>query len=247
MDKSSRLDIPRDVQATSWDHWNLKGARGTATTSAPSLRQAQALGRRVESLGRRDLTIIDVGCGNGWICDRLQPYGRVTGVDFSASSIREASARLPGVTFHAGDLFEIELPERSFDLVVTLEVLAHVADQSAFMQRIARLLKPEGYVFLATQNRPVLERWSEVGAPMPGTIRQWVDVRCLRGLMEPHFEGLEIESVHPVGDRGLLRIVNSVKLNAVLGRVVPAAAIERLKERAMLGHTLLAWGRRSKV
>lgn len=197
------------------------------------------------ALGRGDLRILDVGCGIGWLCERLARYGAVTGTDMTQSSLDKARARLQQVEFICGDFFEVALPEGAFDVVTSLEVLSHVADQPAFMTRIASLLKPGGLLILSTQNRPVFERWSAVPAPDPSQIRQWVDHRDLRTLLAPHFQDIEIRSVFPVGDRGLLRFVNSVKLNGILQRVVRRDTVQRWKESAMLGGTLMAFARTS--
>lgn len=243
MDKSSLTDIPETEQAISWTAWHRSAQRGERLGSV-SARQWQRLEQRLKGMHRHDLVIVDVGCGTGWACERLLKFGQVTGTDFSSATIEEAARRIPGARFIAGNLFTVPLAPGGFDLAVSLEVLAHVADQAAFMQRLSDLLKPGGRLFLATQNRPVLERWSAIGGPMPGTIRQWVDHVALRRLLEPHFEDIEIESVCPVGDQGLLRIVNSVKLNRLVTAIISGQAVERWKERMMLGHTLLAWARK---
>lgn len=244
VDKSSRLDIPMAEQVAAWEKWNTDVARGTARTAAVNIRQARRLDERMASLGRHDLDIVDVGCGNGWICERLTPYGRVTGTDLVDEALQAARSRLPNVTFISGDLFTVPLPEASFDVVVSLEVMSHVADQQAFLKRLAALLRPGGRAFLATQNRSVLERWSVVPGPQPGQIRRWVDAKQLRALMASDFYDVQVESIHPVGDQGLLRITNSHKLNRLACMFVSPARIERAKEAAMLGHTLLAWARR---
>jgi SAM-dependent methyltransferase len=243
MDKSSRIDIPVTEQMTSWDAWNGSAKRDERLGTS-SAKQWQRLEQRLNALHRNDLVIVDVGCGSGWTCERLLAYGQVTGIDFSPTTIEAASMRVPTARFVAGNLFEVQLPLGAFDVAVSLEVLAHVADQPAFIRRLSSLLKQGGRLFLATQNRPILERWSAIGGPMPGTIRRWVDHTTLRRLLEPHFENIEIESVYPVGDQGLLRIVNSVKLNRLAVAVFSERVVERRKEWAMLGHTLLAWARK---
>ena len=97
---------------------------------------------------------------------------------------------------------------------------------------------------LATQNRFVLERCSQVGMPEPGQIRQWVNATTLHSLLLPHFDVLEVTSILPMGDQGFLRLVNSVKLNAMLELVFSRAALTRTKERFMLGHTIMVLARR---
>jgi 2-polyprenyl-3-methyl-5-hydroxy-6-metoxy-1,4-benzoquinol methylase len=242
MDKSSHTDFSLDEQRRAWNAWNAAAREGRI--SATSQRQAHEVDRMVAALNRTDLAIIDVGCGTGWMAERLSRYGQVTGTDLSDEVLARARLRAPQVNFIAGDLFDLDLPAEGFDVVITLEVLSHVRDQPAFMRRLAQLLKPGGLMVLATQNKPVLERWSAVPGPQPGQLRHWVDAHALRRLLEPEFVDVRIVSMSPVGDQGLLRIVNSVKLNALVGMLVPPKWIQRAKEKAMLGHTLLASGHR---
>lgn len=230
-------------QARYWDEWNA-AAREDRALNAASTRQADAVEALVAEFGRSDLSIIDVGCGTGWLCEQLSRYGSVTGTDMTQSVLERARQRWPQARFVCGDIFDLELPQASFDVVVSLEVLSHVADQPAFIARLASLLKPGGRLVLATQNRPIYERWRAVAAPHPAQVRHWVNAKELRALMAPHLHDVQITSLCPVGDRGFLRIVNSPKLNDVLGRVVSPSRIERFKEHMLLGNTLLSWGTR---
>lgn len=242
MNKSSRLDIPIPDQRRMWNRWNA--ATREQWIGQVSLRQAEAVERWLRGLGRKDLDIIDIGCGTGWLCERLRTYGRVVGVDLADSVVDRAALRIPDVRFVSANFMEFEFPSCGFDVATALEVLSHVADQSAFIARTANLLRPRGMLMLATQNRPVLERCSQVGMPEPGQVRQWVDAKTLQDLLSPHFEVLEMTSMLPMGDQGVLRLVNSVKLNSMLERVVSRETLTRAKERLMLGHTLLALSRR---
>jgi 2-polyprenyl-3-methyl-5-hydroxy-6-metoxy-1,4-benzoquinol methylase len=230
--------IPIQEQRRAWDQWNSE-ARIDRLPEA-SQRQAEVVEATVAGLQRNDLSIIDVGCGTGWMCKRLARYGQVTGTDFVDSTLEGARKRLPMVQFITGDIFQLDLPLQSFDVAVSLEVLSHVADQLAFVARLAALLKPGGTLILATQNRPVYERWSAVAPPAPDRIRQWVNANELKALMAPCFEAIRVCSVVPVGNQGYLRIVNSEKLNKFLSRIIPSGRIERAKEMAMLGNTLIA-------
>jgi hypothetical protein len=96
---------------------------------------------------------------------------------------------------------------------------------------------------LATQNRPVLERWSAIGGPIPGQIRRWVDGKALRELLAPHFVVEELTSVHPVGDEGFLRFTNSRWFNWPTALLLGRNGRMRLKEKCLLGHTLMVRAR----
>ncbi|MBL8521812.1 MAG: class I SAM-dependent methyltransferase, partial [Betaproteobacteria bacterium] len=116
----------------------------------------------------------------------------------------------------------------------------HVADQPAFFERVANLLKPGGLLLLATQNRRVYARWSTVAPPDPDQLRHWVDAPELRALLRPRFRIASVTTLSPEGDRGLLRLTNSVKLNRLANAILGATRVERIKERLMLGRTLYA-------
>lgn len=238
-------DAPVDVQQGFWNEWNgifLGHQRGLI-----SQRQAEVVRAWLERLGRRDLDILDVGCGTGWMCAHLAAFGRVTGTDLSDVVLQTAQRNLPEVRFVAGDFMTLALPDASSDVVVTLEVLAHVADQSAFLARIARLLKPGGRLMLATQNRFVMERWEGVAPRAHGQIRQWVSVRELRRLLDAEFVVAELFTVFPYGNRGILRVINSPRLNGILARYVGQQRLDRWKERVGLGHTTMALAVRRPV
>lgn len=231
-----------DRQAEYWDRWNI--AARTDRVPDASLRQAERVEAAIAGMGRPNPAILDVGCGTGWLSGRLARLGEVTGTDMTASVIERAREHYPSVDFLCGDFFELPLPASGYDVVTSLEVLSHVAEQPAFICRIAELLRPQGLLVLSTQNRPVYERWSAVAPPDPAQIRQWVDRQQLRRLLQPHFAQVQITSVCPVGDRSHLRLLNSPKLNRLLGAVLGGARVERWKESAMLGGTLIAVARK---
>lgn len=227
-----------------WNGWNASNRE--LVVGPVSLAQADRIVGWMQALGRTNLDILEVGCGTGWMCERLTEFGRVTGIDLASEVIERARSRLPGVKFIAGDFMAMDLPPAQFDVVVTLEVLSHVADQAAFIGRLATVLRPRGLLMLATQNRFVLERSENVAPRAPGQIRKWVNRAELSALLGTNFKVIELSSVFPNwGHRGILRIVNSPRLNALLGCFVSQAKLDRAKERLFLGHTLLALGLRT--
>lgn len=242
MDKSSRIDISLDEQRRAWNDWNLKHRSGHIG-EAPE-RQAAVILAWCDALKRDNLRILEAGCGTGWLSYRLLQFGEVLGVDLADEAIDHARRHFPGVEFARFDLQEIELPPGSYDVIVALEVLPHVADKAALLARIARFLKPGGHLMIAAQNRWVMERWEGVGGPNPGQIRCWTSPRELRQLLRADFEILELTSILPVGHEGLLRLINSTKLSRILGAIFSPRTVERAKERALLGRSLLVHARR---
>ena len=233
-----------DEQRRFWNSWNTNYRSRSAELPEISKRQALKVIEWIKGLGRIDLDILEVGCGSGWLCQQLVPFGRVTGTDLSNEVLARAERDVESVAFVAGDFFELEFPWCGFDVVVSLEVLAHVHEQSAFISKIARLLRPGGYMMLATQNRFALERCTEIPPKGVGQIRKWLDVHALRHLVNSHFDIIECTSIVPVGNRGLLRWINAPKVNRMLSAFASVQSINALKERLFMGHTLMVLSRK---
>lgn len=187
------------------------------------------------------LDSIDVGCGSGWLCQRLQAYGAVTGTDLAVAAIEEARRKRPGINFVAGDFMALDFPREAYDVVVTLEVLSHVADQPAFVAKLASLLKPGGLLIVGNQNRFVLER-NHVGDA--NHRRKWTTRRELRDLLQPHVAIERLTTLTPMGDQGILRWVNARKITRAASMLLGPGTVRRLKERLGFGWTVMATGRK---
>jgi 2-polyprenyl-6-hydroxyphenyl methylase/3-demethylubiquinone-9 3-methyltransferase len=96
-----------------------------------------------------DPEILDVGCGEGLLRERLQGvrFRRYVGVD-PVRTIIEKARRLEDerTTFVAGDPVDRSLDLGTFDVVVCNEVLSIVPDPAATVARAHELLRPGGHL-----------------------------------------------------------------------------------------------------
>jgi ubiquinone/menaquinone biosynthesis C-methylase UbiE len=93
-------------------------------------------------------SVLDVGCGNGWLLAAFQKRGwSAEGVDFS--SWAEPFARRHGYTLHQTTLEGAGLPENRFDVVTSTSTLEHIARPCEHMREILRVLKPGGTAYVA--------------------------------------------------------------------------------------------------
>ncbi len=101
------------------------------------------------------LSILDVGCGGGLVCEPLARLGaKVTGADADSVTIETARehAKASGLKVDYQNKPAEEI-KKQFDVVLALEIIEHVADPSAFVESISTLVKPGGLVIFSTLNR----------------------------------------------------------------------------------------------
>lgn len=104
------------------------------------------------------LTILDVGCGGGLLCEPLARLGAtVTGIDAAERNI--AIARLHAeqsgldIDYRATTSEALAAEGKTFDMVLNMEVVEHVDNVPLYMKSCADLVKPGGLMLTATLNR----------------------------------------------------------------------------------------------
>ena len=102
---------------------------------------------------RRGQVVADVGAGPGFwtlpLARRVGPRGHVFALDPEPAALemlrrRLAKARVRNVTPVLNDDDAPLLPEAACDLVMIVNVYHHFAEPAAFLERVARCLKPGG-------------------------------------------------------------------------------------------------------
>lgn len=90
---------------------------------------------------RRNIDVVDVGCGDRPYEPILRPYARTyTGVDAVDSPSVDVVARAESLPF----------PDASFDCVVCTQVLEHLEDPWAAARELFRVLRPGGVGLVST-------------------------------------------------------------------------------------------------
>jgi 2-polyprenyl-6-hydroxyphenyl methylase/3-demethylubiquinone-9 3-methyltransferase len=104
------------------------------------------------------LRVLDIGCGGGLLSEPVARMGAdVVGADPSDKNIGIASthAKASGVAVDYRAVTAEQLAEagETFDIVLNMEVVEHVADVEFFLTTCARMVRPGGLMFVATINR----------------------------------------------------------------------------------------------
>jgi SAM-dependent methyltransferase len=96
--------------------------------------------------GRRDLDMLDAGCGTGLLLQQLKPLGKAEGVDISEEALEFCRKR--GLTnVRRADVLDLPFEAGSFDMITALDVLEHLDDDVGALREFSRVLKPGGRVF----------------------------------------------------------------------------------------------------
>lgn len=96
--------------------------------------------------------ILDVGCGIGNLLAEFEGKDKyeISGIEFSEVAASRAKDR--GFEVTIGDLIDKKLPSKKFDAVVLLYVLEHVPNPREILNEINRILKDDGFFFMAVPN-----------------------------------------------------------------------------------------------
>ncbi|HEY5820540.1 MAG TPA: methyltransferase domain-containing protein [Propionibacteriaceae bacterium] len=151
---------------------------------------------------RPEHRLLDVGVGPGSItCDlasRLS-HGSVVGIDNAAAAVEAAgqlaeSRAVGNLTLTVGDVYALDFPDGSFDVVHAHQVLQHLSDPVAALREMRRVCRPDGVVAVRDADyaamtwfpeTPELTRWmslyqalarSNRGEPDAGRrLKGWAD------------------------------------------------------------------------
>ena len=159
------LDLTSRVEAT---HFWFRGFRKFVTP---------AIGEMAGT--RRDLRLLDCGCGTGHnLASLLHPHGRAFGFDLTPGGLLHARAL--GFPIARADMSRIPFQSGRFDIVTSFDVFQYVHDDAAAMKEMARVLKPGGGLVVTAAALDVLRgghagTWPEVRRYTTGRMRTIVE------------------------------------------------------------------------
>jgi len=129
----------------------------------------------------REMSILDFGCGNGWMANRLSEIAKteVFGIDINVQELEQA-ARVFGkkgnLVFVFADLFKSKISEIKFDIIVLASVLMYFPDMKALIDKLLSMLNPNGEIHIidnalydekniAEARRNTLKHYEKLGLP----------------------------------------------------------------------------------
>lgn len=105
------------------------------------------------------VVIADLGCSDGYLLSELAeacPEGVLAGVDFVERGLVRARREAPDAVLLLADLLDLPFEDESVDVVVSANVLEHIADHRAALVEIRRVVGPGGRAALIVPAGPGL-------------------------------------------------------------------------------------------
>ena len=171
------------------NYYSFVTAKKNPVTAIKEWLDARYFRKLLKALPGGHLSVLDVGGGTGWLSTLLKKHepriGTTQIVDIDAQA--GTQARAAGHEYFEGTLEAFETDTR-YDLVLMLNLIEHVADPLAVLNKAARLLKPNGVILVKTPNCDSLDArifhksyWGGLHCP-----RHWVifSEKSFRRLMQ---------------------------------------------------------------
>lgn len=151
-------------------------------------------------------TLLDVGCGEGWITRtwaRRLPDARVVGVDREDSELRRHwnAASEPNVTLQVADAHALPYADDAFDLVCAIEMLEQADDPAEVLREVTRCARRA--VIVSVPREPLWRalnlasgRYVRALGNPPGTCNHW-SASAFKGLVAEHADIERVETPLP--------------------------------------------------
>lgn len=112
-------------------------------------RKERAISKNIKE--KENQKILDIGTGRGYFLNHMQQSGySCTGIEQDADVREMAKKSFSLNILPPEELFHLE--ENQFDIITLWHVLEHVHDLSAYLEKIKKLLTPDGLLVIALPN-----------------------------------------------------------------------------------------------
>jgi len=162
--------------------------------------------RTAQSLleGSRAEQVLDMGCGEGYAANRVQPWvlpRSLAGIDLSQPMLAEARRTYPTISFAAATAYYLPFHPGQFDLVLAMEVLEHLERPEDALREVRRVGR--GRVLASVPLEPIWRMlnmargayWPSLGNT-PGHLNHWTRSGFVH-MLKRHFTILELRSPFP--------------------------------------------------
>lgn len=181
--------------------------------------------------------VLEVGCGTCYGMGKmLTGLKSIVGIDISLDALRYGQLAYPENRLKAvqADCEALPFPDKSFDAVISFEVMEHLPDSKKYLSEISRVMQDGGYLFLSTPNKRFLEY-------NPYHLKEYT-AEDLKEALHSVFSEVSIlgqacsKKSRAIYKTGAYRLFARVKAAMHIGPVFPAS-LKRWIEKCLTGTT----------
>jgi 2-polyprenyl-3-methyl-5-hydroxy-6-metoxy-1,4-benzoquinol methylase len=136
------------------NYYSFQGSTKNPVTAMKEWLDRRALVKLTRDIPGEELSVLDIGGGTGWLLDQVKladPRVRETMiVDIDDSA--QAAAGRKGHDFFLGRFEDVDVNGKTFNLILMLNLIEHVADPKSVLSKAAGMLKPGGVIWVKTPN-----------------------------------------------------------------------------------------------
>ena len=118
------------------------------------------------------MEVLEFGCGTGSTAILHAPYVKhIRAIDFSSKMLEIARGKaeakhIDNITFEQSTIEDLDVPERTFDVVLGLSVLHLLKNKEEAIAKVYRILKPGGIFVSSTTCLGDFMTWFRLVAPL---------------------------------------------------------------------------------
>ena len=140
-----------------------------------------------------DKRVMEIGCGTGFLLDKLKPsYG--VGIDISSGMIKIAESKYPSLHF-VNTAIEDYISSEKFDFIVINDTIGYFIDIQFVFNRIRQNCTAKTRIIITSYNylwEPILKISSALGLKMEQPFTNWLSPKDITNLLElEHFETIK--------------------------------------------------------
>lgn len=117
----------------------------------------------IEQFGSKKPTVLDLGCGEGILCERMKnsDYSSFLGIDFSSVSIKNATKlNLPNAEFVCANIIDFQ-PNKKFDVIIFNEIFYYLhGDEKQNILKVMMDCLTENGIIIMSNHREKPDCWS---------------------------------------------------------------------------------------
>lgn len=116
--------------------------------------------------------LLDIGCGTGSFLEFMSQHTqfKVVGTEINKHNVAFIKDNY-SFPVYLGDLEQLKFPEKHFDVITLWDVIEHLPSPKTLLNRVHKILKPEGYLVIRVPNGDSLDYkifgkyWAGIDAP----------------------------------------------------------------------------------